>query len=245
MTWKTFAIVCAGIVVAVLTDRPAFATNNYFFAGDGFFHTALSESNLANIEQEKNPKFIYRWPNRDEEYLYGDAGFGEMTFTGMPPTFKENLRRVYAEIRKRHPMKTIGVDKYETNPLSVFFYNASFDFRKHRLCLRYNEDWRKETMHLELFVNRADAVVEEWRDSENVKPLRAECLKVKKDPISGYGTIRVQKDVRAIVLPTNDYGRYYERKKGTKIYEVTETAANEYTADNNVWKLTRKLSPKK
>jgi hypothetical protein len=234
----------AVLVLLGMATKSAYATNNYFFPGDAFFHTTLSEDTLNRIEKEASPRFAYAYPNEDrEEYLCGYAGFEILAFTAMPKAFKRNLSFVYHEIRKTHSKK-LTESKYESNPLHVFFYNTTFDFQKRRLCLRYNEDWPKETQHLELFVTTPEAVLEEWRNSTKVKRLTARCpAREKGFHSSSEGTIKVRKGIQAVILPTSDYKNYYERMKGAVIYVVTESGVKEYVGDGFQWKLKRRLRP--
>lgn len=234
------------ILLAFAPTTEALATNNYFLPGDAFFHTRLREKDLKRIDKEKDVEIHYAFPTDREEYLCGYAGYGVLYFTSMPKSFKDNLKLAYRDIRDHHPKKLVQLayskETYETNPPHLFLYNTTFDIQSHRLCLRYNEDWPKKTHALELFVKLPDAVMEEWRDSKDVKPLTVKYHPYKdRTQFSGEGTVHVRKGVRAILLPTSDFRSYYEFKEGIEVYEVTENSLTQYIGTGSSWKKKRYL----
>ncbi len=263
-TSLTVKTLCATFLVAVGFDGKLFANNNYFLPGDAFFHTTLTEKTVNRIIKEKNPTFEYVRPESLESYLCGYAGFRKLEFTDMSRAFKENLRMVYKELRKHYPKrveitpevkneerdgKTVEVRtgntiRREINGFSVLFYNSSFNFQRFRLALKYNEDWAKQTaafghrrdhVRFDYFVNHPDALMEEWRDAQLVKPLQAKCPSIRKDPSgkSNKEPIRVKKGVCAIVFEKNTFRKYYQRAWFTTFYEVSETGVRVFTANNN------------
>ncbi|MBC8289453.1 MAG: hypothetical protein H8E37_03960 [Planctomycetes bacterium] len=230
-------ILCFLAVVAVLGGSSAQAANQYYMPGDAFFSAVLTEDVLDRIAKEEHPVFDYDRPEFLPRMLCGYAGFSRLKFVKMPKEMKENLRKSYAELRKDYPKQIeirpetrtkrtkdegdievpTGRDLHiEINGFRVLFYNADFDMKKHRLCLKYNEQWadefaawghKRSSAQLETFVPTPEAIVTDWRDGALVDPLSVTLPD--RSPKNIRVPIQVKKGVIAIVIPVNDFERIY------------------------------------
>src|SRR5207253_2164030 len=75
----------------------------------------------------------------------------------------------------------------ETNGIRVMFYPPAFEFPRHALGLRYNENWvaecmkfghAREQLRLCCLISEAEAVERSWRDADAVPALKAALPKV-------------------------------------------------------------------
>ncbi|MFT7642140.1 MAG: hypothetical protein ACI9G1_003897, partial [Pirellulaceae bacterium] len=119
-----------------------------------------------------------------------------------------------------------------------FFYNAEFDFKKHRIGLRYNEDWieqvlqfghRREHMRLCCFVGHKEAAAVSWRDADLIPGLNAtvpekapQAGRVPADPITITGK------TKAIVLPPVALSDFFEGEKSLQLWVVDSTGIKAY-----------------
>lgn len=265
-----------GLLICVLFAGacPCWGHNTYFLPGDAFFHTVLTEDVVDSRLQMDNPSFAYSRPDPFVGAACGDAGYYVLEFVNMPKAFKENLQRAYLELSKLKPKKDetknesqdiekaagsgdADIDKETAqylNGFSLFFYNASFDFRKYRLCVKYNERWVKETaafghgenhVQLDSFVDSFSAFSDEWRDSAAVEPLNATCPALPNDDADGatdWRTVRVESGIRAIVLPVKEFDRYgapdgADTAGAPWFLDVTESGIKRFVHKNGNWRL--------
>lgn len=135
-------------------------------------------------------RFTYSNFGGYEMAFCGYAGYWNATIPAVDDSFAKNLDVTYRRVRESQPRelneRTVdGKTKLiETNGLRVLFYAADFEFPRHALGLRYNENWVEECVrfghqreHIRLcpLISDADAVERSWRDGPivpglNVKP---------------------------------------------------------------------------
>jgi hypothetical protein len=86
--------------------------------------------------------------------------------------------RALADIYQRTEAQ-IDVDPHKSKKLSVFIYNADYDWKTFGIAAQYNESWPEETarfgypihdVRLESFL-MPKALERVWRDSKRVAPL--------------------------------------------------------------------------
>lgn len=254
------------VLVSLAVASPAFAANQFYMPGDAFFHTVLTKKKLAEIEAEKSPIFEYDRPEFLPSMLCGYAGFQNLEYVEMPVAMKKHLRTTYEELRTYTPRRVeikpevefkktdegdvevpTGREIYtEINGFSVLFYNSTFDMKKHRLGLKYNEKWadmfaafghKRDHAKLEIFVQTHEAVAVDWRDAHLVKPLQATLPKIETKSIGN--PIRVKQGVVAIVLPKNDFKRLFRGEESgwgaMYLYVVTEKGVTQLESKNGHW----------
>jgi hypothetical protein len=276
-------------LVALCGARPVVANNTLFLPGDAFFHTVLTEDHLKELPAQENPRFGYGRPELGRAGC-GYAGFAELEFTKMPRDFKANLRRAYYGLRKERSKIVALVDdaktakppskfpyyprpdrpdrkvQQELNGFSVFFYNESFDFTRHKLALRYNERWVEETeafgykrehIRLETFVFTRHAILEEWRDAKHVEALKVDCP----EPSRGSGDkeggkpsplgVRATGGLKALVLDypviedrTDQFRDYFERVEGITLLEVTDKGLRRHVVKDGKWTVAEGKEPR-
>ena len=252
------------LLTLILSARPASAANQYFMPGDAFFHTLLTEAVIKDMAVVSHPEFTYHRPEFLPRMFCGYAGFQKLEFTNMPQTMRDNLTKVYRELRDAHPLKLevkeevvvkgdvelkTGKKLYrEINGFNMFFYNADFDRRKHRLGLKYNEQWadqfaafghdRKHAIY-EVFVRDPEAIMLDWREGKSVSPLNVEL-----PPIStrSFRTpIRPKGKLMAIVSPTKELASLYRGSGKTNgfglltMYMITEQGITRLQGRKGHW----------
>lgn len=225
------------ILLALLDPCTAQGANQYFMPGDAFFHTVLTEELLDRIDEQDHPVFAYDRPEFLPKMFCGYAGFQYLQYDEMPQSMKDNLRKVYRDLRVIHPKRLevtaeVRVEKTdegdvevptgkkiytEINGFSVLFYNQSFDRSKYRLALKYNEDWAdnfaafghpREHAQLEAFVPTAKAIGFDWRDGKLVDPLN---VALPESKTKAFKTpLRPKGKLVAIILPTSDFKQAFQ-----------------------------------
>ena len=199
----------------------------------------------------------------------GFAGYNTIQFKNMPELFKKNLRYTYDHLRKDHPKRveiteeTKLVEKdgeevevptgkkieCEINGFSLLLYNASFDWNRHRIGVKYNERWvdeiaqfghNKDHVRLENLVGTARSMMVDWRDGPLVKPLQATL-----PPIFPYLTggvistpIRISGKIRAIILWAPEFESVFNREQWVSFFVVTENSLIEFRYENGKWNST-------
>ena len=143
---------------------PAHATNDNFLPGDSFFPSKVLYKNLQRQEQEAEPVYYYNYIC--ELAFCGYAGYSQLKLDKQNEQLAKNIRKAYLHIRKSQPIRlrpkknaklpqkkqgTPNLDNfYETNGLSIFFYNEDYDWQRWKIGLKYNENWREE---MKKFIN--------------------------------------------------------------------------------------------
>jgi len=247
------------LLVAATWQQPPTtrANNNYFLPGDSFFHTVLTEAVLTEIEKSKSPIFQYHRPDHLDFYLCGYAGFDQLQVKEMPPSIKKHLGMLYRHLRGSHPLrielvpetkwvrkeeagdvevKTGKMLRRELNGFSMFFYNADFDANRHRLGLKYNENWLEEVVafghsrehaQFEFFVREEKAILTDWRDCRSVKALQVIAPPIERRRSSNpLPPVTLKSKVRIFVLPDRKFTAAFNRSE--YIYEVTEAGVQIY-----------------
>ena len=261
------AVLCA--LVSVLSERSSEAANQYFMPGDAFFHSVLTEEALDAMDATEDPVFEYDRPEFLPRMLCGYAGFRRLKYEDMPEGMKKGLRQVYRDVREFTPKRveitpevrvetgelgdidvpTGKMIHTEINGLNVLFYNPSFDRQKHRLALKYNEDWadmfaayghQRSHARLETFVPKANVMMEEWRDAAAVEPLKVKHAELTARNIE-VPLIPESEGLVAIIIPDGDFERACNATGGewgsTSFYLVTESSVSILKADGGHWKV--------
>ncbi|MBC8350341.1 MAG: hypothetical protein H8E66_00020 [Planctomycetes bacterium] len=230
----------ATLLLVLMIPLAARGANQYFMPGDAFFHTVLTEELLGKIDEQADPVFIYHRPDFLPQMFCGYAGFQQLQYDKMPKSMKDNLRKVYDDLRLDYPKRIEVTDEVrvektedgdidvptgkkiytEINGFSVLFYNASFDRTKFHLAAKYNEDWAenfaafghgREHAVFESLVPTAKAVSLEWRDAKLVKPLNVGLPEL--HARSFKTPLRPKEKLVAIVLPKRDFQLAFDGKE--------------------------------
>jgi hypothetical protein len=169
----------------LITANRAFAIITGFLPGDACFGTSLSEATLSQFDSPNAVVFDYR-PGEGAPALCGYAGYWKLAVREMPEEMKENLRKLYHELREYDPQQ-IQVSKnadgneqrLETNPFQLFVYNKDYDLRQ-GIGLKFNEAWMKLDMQKYdkpttgaywPYVTDHEAVASDWEGSARVPGL--------------------------------------------------------------------------
>ena len=166
------AFFCA---VTLLLVSSAVANNNLFLPGDAFFPTSITKTDLDRMHNQPAGKkqLIYSPLGGYDGAFCGYAGFDKVVIPAVDDAFAERLTTVV-----KSQLKTAK----KSDGIGVLFYPKGFAFPKHKLGLRYNENWAEEAVrfghpkeHLRLccLIDDSKAVIESWRDAKDVAPLEA------------------------------------------------------------------------
>jgi len=235
------------LLIATFFAIDAQANNNLFLPGDAFFHCVLNKVSAARLSKSSDEPRSFRYSNEGAEFegaFCGFAGYGFANIEKVDDKFAKNLAKAYAQIRESsgrrwHEIEVDGKTKLvESNPAHIFFYNADFDFKKHHIGLRYNEDWiaqvlkfghSREHMRLCCFVGHKDAAAMSWRDADLVPGLSAvipnkapERGRIPTEPITISG------NVKAIVLPPVSLSKYFASKESLSLFVVDSNGIKKY-----------------
>jgi hypothetical protein len=241
-----------------MLSGPAFGNNNLFLPGDAFFPTRLTEEDVNRLKADSKdgPEFKYSSLGGYESAFCGYAGYGRARFARVDQAFIDNLKRAYQHVRKNYEGKRLReVDDNgkksleETNGVGVLFYPPKFEFPKYKLGLQYNENWVEEVekfghsppqMRLCCLVNKADAVMESWRDSTIVGELKAELPDVQLKPVpETKEPIVVRGQVQAFVVDSRPLAKYFHPRPkapgGVSVLNVDSTGITEISYDKGEW----------
>lgn len=255
MTSPNHKSVLLTLLFLVVSVELASATNFGFLPGDCFFHTTLSKEFIEQLQKENDPEFDYVRPKNASIAFCGYGGFYKMKFQKMPQGLKQNLNKVYQQIREQHhlqltvypelkwdnelqkSLKTGKIIREEVNPIHVFFVNADYDVARFKVGLKYNETWAEEMMaiashkrdqtHLDLFVESGSAVMRDWRDAKLVRKLDVRCPELTTRNFKK--PVEVTGKLKAIVLPTGEIKDYYHG--GPTFYVVDAEKIQEMGGD--------------
>lgn len=251
----SLVLIAAAVGLASLPCRTSVANNNLFLPGDAFFPTELTEEDLKRIRGEASGKrtFVYSSFDTYEMAFCGDAGYGRVMLEAVDDDFAKNLTATYLDIRKQMPRKFIleenngKTNPVEINPIRVLFYSSSFQFPKHSLGLRYNENWVEEAIsfghkrdHLRLccLINHTDAIERSWRDARVVSPLGELVAAEKNSPGSkATAPVTIRGPLRAVVigehLPADFFGSQGE---ANWLYVVDSSGSKELRRYDGTWR---------
>lgn len=192
---------CAYLTFLVLIGccglNSASATNIFFLPGDAVFHAALSEEGVVAIESGKALRFQYARPSYAEAYGCGFVGYRELECPDLSEEFRTHLAGACRELRKTYPRQIVTVESsdplqqrtYESNPIHVLIYNATYDWKGDGLYLKFNEDWPtqagqpgmagfgggymgpQKARDYEPFLRDAKSLMREWRDAADIPRL--------------------------------------------------------------------------
>lgn len=234
----------------------ALANNNLFLPGDAFFPTELTKADIEVLQSKKAEErtFAYSPLGGYKGAFCGYAGYENAIIPSVDDAFARNLANVYQHIRELRPRlleeRTFErkTQLVETNPIQILFYPASFEFPRHALGLRYNENWvaecvkfghRREHLRLCCLISDPEAVALSWRDADLVPALKTNLPVAKPEP--GKSTeepVIVEGPVKAYVLLHDSLTQLFhpEESKHANIYVVDSTGVTCLVRDNGDWK---------
>lgn len=250
-------IAFVSITVAILASNAGVsANNNLFLPGDAFFPTVLTKNDVEALQTRKagERNFAYSSFGGYEGAFCGYAGYNNANIPAVDDDFARNLATVYARIREFDGRKLIektsnGRTEYiETNGIRVLFYPPEFEFPRHRLGLRYNENWvaeaikfghKKEHLRLCCLIADPDAVERSWRDADVIPPLNVELPDVELKPLPATeAPVVVQGNVKAIVIGSHtlkELFRYNDDDYLT-VYVVDSKGITELVHEDGKWR---------
>jgi hypothetical protein len=256
MTRLTFVLPLV-VAIQVLVCGSCFANNNLFLPGDAYFPTTLTQDDVAVLQKAASGKrtFSYSSLGGYDEAFCGYAGYGMATIPAVDDAFAKNLERVYRNIRKYQRRELIeqttdeGKKEFvETNGMQVLFYPGDFEFPRHTLGLRYNENWVKECvkfghkradLRLCPLIADPDAIERSWRDADLVAALKVDLPDV---PLAAVpptaAPITVRGPVKAIVLGGHSLKELFNPKVDTDltIYVVDAKGTSRMDHNEGEWK---------
>ncbi|QEG22409.1 hypothetical protein [Mariniblastus fucicola] len=242
-------------VIALSLLQTSWANNNHFLPGDAFFPTELTKADVERIQKAKgNINFKYSKLGGYGGAFCGGAGYHKASMPVADDAFAKNLAKAYERIREFEDRELIefegedGKIEYdEINGVKVLFYNSDFDFNKHALGLRYNENWLKEVVafghsrdHARLccLLQSQEAVTTSWRDGDLVPAFKA------KTPNADGKSLRetmgepivFDTKVKAIVIPAStSLDDLFERSAGSQLLVVDSSGVKEMRIENYKW----------
>ncbi|QDV19313.1 hypothetical protein Pan153_39780 [Gimesia panareensis] len=245
------------VSLSLLTPvSPARATNDYFLPGDAFFPSRLILKNLKEQEQGAEPVYYYNYVC---EYAFcGYAGYSQLKLHKQNSELAKNIRKAYSLIRERQPIRLQRKNNvkftrpedlrnldnyYETNGLSIFFYNADHVWQNWKIAIKYNENWREEmkkfvnTGSYCAFVKTPDALKQSLEQGMNVPPLNVQLPEADIKTGKRIDTPLIPKGpLKALILFDDNYKQYYDMKGGKVLLEVTNKGITAYIIHRRQWK---------
>jgi len=208
----------SALIVSVICATTCLANNNLFLPGDAFFPTALTKADIESLAAAKTGErtFAYSSFGGYMPAFCGYAGYAYATIPAVDDELAKNLVLVYGRIRERdgqggnEPVVDGDTKPEETTGIRVLFYSRDFEFPRHALGLRYNENWvaetvkfghRKEDVRLCCLISDPEALERSWRDAEEVAALNVDLPDVPLKPVPlTEAPVVVRGPVKAIVI---------------------------------------------
>lgn len=244
------------VVLSLFFLQTSLANNNYFLPGDAFFPCKLTKTDFEKMQETKNGERSFTY-SRLEGYrgaFCGYAGYGTAVMPVVDDAFAENLVKAYKRIREYESRQLIEVENedgeisyVETNGVQVLFYNSDFDFSKHSLGVRYNENWLKEVVafghnreHARLcpLVHNRDAISRSWRDGDLVPALKAKLPAADGESLKETlnESIVVEADVKAIVIQAStSLDDIFNKEPGASLFVVDAKGIKEMYLKGSKW----------
>lgn len=233
MPLRSVCLLAVAFAACALSCGTACGGNIGFMPGDAFFHTALREQLLTELDSDDRSLTLRYAQPAGTASLCGYAGFWRLRLQSVPPELVENLRRVYESL-SRNEAKIVQVyrDEHgktvrtELSGYHLFVYGRETIFSGQRIGLKYNEDWHdlpsaalrrnRKTPSVftppatvyQPFIRDYAAVVNDWQYAETFPPLR-----VRVPELEGWGIlekpilepVRINaEDVQFVVLPYSE-----------------------------------------
>lgn len=159
-----------------------------FLPSDAYFHGSLTRDLVKSFDDKKEEATIllnYSVPAVFDSHL----GYNTLEIESVSKRRRKSLAEIYEYIRTREPAiyeiieTEHGEKRKELNGMDLLIYNKSFDCQSYRVGLRYNEKWAAEGSRFARIPREFIAyptlieplpryVIEDWRNCENVEPLR-------------------------------------------------------------------------
>tara|TARA_R110002167_G_scaffold88135_1_gene237875 strand:- start:486 stop:1289 length:804 start_codon:yes stop_codon:yes gene_type:complete len=257
---RTIPLICFITVTLTLGAQksPAHASNNYFLPGDAFFHSHLDRELALKLKQNPETPFNYRFVG--QLAFCGYAGYSSLVLDQQNQNLANNIHKVYFDIRNNLPIelkmkRDIPASKLETtqwnvadfeetNGMSLFFYNADYDWQRRHIALKYNEDWLDDLKKFGFgggryceFVKSPDAIIASWSLGKYIPPLN---LKLPEVEIEKFQTVKTpltpQAPLKALILLGSNYNDYFNMKNGWEVIEVTNEGISRYEIHHKEWK---------
>lgn len=126
------------------------ANNNLFLPGDAYFPTELTGEELEklNASPRQPPVFKYSALGGYSMAFCGYAGYGVAQVEQLDEPFVQNLRLAYKRVIKNESSRSTNRQRRSENgrTLRMLLYPKVHDGPQFILGLRYNENWKAETV---------------------------------------------------------------------------------------------------
>lgn len=259
--WR-FVVVVASLLVM---QAAALAANVFYLPGDAFFHVALYRHDIVSFDARDNIflKYCPAAPGTFSGYI----GYHSIELSGLSPEFRSNfstackLIRISSPLRVRAVQESVYEDRkdgpviritgktteIEENPVSMFIYNRSFQIKKCKIGLKYNETWPLEAakftagdrsiIALDEFPGTYASVVESWGQATSVEPLD---VAIPDEPIRRLQAIKMplklRGEVKLVLCPHQDFKSIYEAADEIEFYVVSKDELRWYTVVDGEWR---------
>ena len=253
---KTKPLIYACFTLVIFASNASIqANNNLFLPGDAFFPTVLARNDVETLQTTKTGerKFAYSSFGGYEGAFCGYAGYANASIPAVDDAFARNLATVYERIRKYQARELVErtregeTELIETNGIRVLFYPAEFQFPRHTLGLRYNENWvaegvkfghQKESLRLCCLIPDPAAVEVSWRDADVVPPLPVKLPDVEIKPVpETVAPVVVEGSVKAIVIDCSLKELFHQNDSDyLSVYIVDSKGITELTYSDGTWR---------
>ena len=215
------------------------AHNNLFFPGDAFFSSSIAES--IDLQKEDSLSAEFHYERLSSSYmLCGYLGYSTLRISDVPAPVRKNLGVVREKMFSDYEKYLLSQEEEDEETgkkevirsFPILIYNRGFDFLKHPIGLRLNEDW------VTIQVNEAKRehaiydgpensrlILADWRFSSEVPGLTCKLdrkgLKEfmgSKEPITCDG-----KDIVFVVPIGSSVWEIAKMEKGSRFFVVSET----------------------
>lgn len=160
-----------------------------FLPGDSYFESELTQEFVMETQRSPADKPLALQYNVPSGLFDEYAGYQKLEIHSFSEKRRQLLATIYKQTRLwQPPVFEITLDKgrevrRELNGLHLLIYNKTFDYRLYSVGLRYNENWaddgnsfsvpRPFVSYYVLGDTLPNYVVEDWRSSKLVAPLKA------------------------------------------------------------------------
>ena len=221
----------------------AFGNNTYFLPGDAYFYTRMDLADTKELAKTESPAINYGSPRGALfEYKCGYIGYQQLQLVGLSDESKEAFPKAFEMLRKE-----VESDPLLDGKMSVFVYSQRYDWKKHGVALQYNEDWvrqsvafgaSREHVRLESFGQQPTSIMQNWRDSNLVEPLNAECPKLPEGHRQAWTKSPVTADsanLQFLIIPGRNFDDFASPANETSILQISNGKLTKFSRVNGKW----------
>ena len=229
----TTALVCFASI--------ATANDTYYLPSDSFFYFRPNIGELNSFAETESPTVPYgsHW---NAGFGCGHIGYKDLMLKNLSAESKAALIQAFKQLKPK-----VDADEKLGGRMSVFVYSKEYDWKRFEIALQYNESWvdesvsfgaNREHVRLESFVQNPTSIMQNWRDSNLVQSLGADCPKLPEGHKQAWTKTPAAVDsdkVAFLIIAARNFDDYVAPKNCQTILEIFGGKLTKYKKINGEW----------